>query len=98
MDEFPISPVVVESAIQDSIDFCQPLASISGVTLVMDSRDSKMKDVQVMSNALRLQQVLINLVSNAIKRIYYLHDFQSVRNWQGAAQKKIQNTISLRQC
>jgi len=67
MDEFPLSPVLARSAIQDSIDFCQPLASISGVTVVMDGVDDNMQDIQVMSNALRLQQVLINLVSNAIK-------------------------------
>ena len=35
--------------------------------MVIDGTDVNMQDIQVMSNALRLQQVLINLVSNAIK-------------------------------
>ena len=67
MDEFPLAPVVARSAIQDTIDFCRPLASISGVEVVADYGEDKMHDYQVVSNALRLQQVLINLVSNAIK-------------------------------
>lgn len=67
MDEFPLSPVIARSAIQDTIDFCQPLASISGVAVVTDYGQDKKHDFQVVSNALRLQQVLINLVSNAIK-------------------------------
>jgi len=67
MDEFPLSPVVATSAIQDTIDFCHPLASVSGVAVVTDYGEYKNNDYQVISNALRLQQVLINLVSNAIK-------------------------------
>ena len=67
MDEFPLSPVVASSAIQDTIDFCQPLASISGVAVVTDYGKGKKHNYKVVSNALRLQQILINLVSNAIK-------------------------------
>ena len=67
MGEFPLSPVVARNAIQDTIDFCQPLASISGVAVVTDDGEEAMLNYQVVSNALRLQQILINLVSNAIK-------------------------------
>ena len=67
MDELPLSPVVASSAIQDTIDFCQPLASISGVAVVTDYGEDSAMEYQVMSNSLRLQQILINLVSNAIK-------------------------------
>ncbi|VEU33382.1 unnamed protein product [Pseudo-nitzschia multistriata] len=67
MDEFPLSSVVAASAIQDTIDFCQPLASISGVAVVTDYGETKSQGYHVVSNPLRLQQVLINLVSNAIK-------------------------------
>jgi len=72
MDEFPLSPVTAASSIQDTIDFCQPLASISGVGVVTEfGGDNQMQlpyhEYKVVSNALRLQQVLINLFSNAIK-------------------------------
>lgn len=67
MDEFPLSPVIARSAIQDTIDFCQPLASISGVAVVTDYGKEAMVNYQVLSNSLRLQQILINLLSNAIK-------------------------------
>ena len=67
MDEFPLSAVTAASAIQDSIDFCQPLASISGVKVVTEYNDNSETEYKVVSNALRLQQVLINLFSNAIK-------------------------------
>ena len=67
MDEFPLSAVSSFSAIQDTIDFCQPLASISGVAVISDCGKDEKSDYMVKSNSLRLQQILINLVSNAIK-------------------------------
>ena len=67
MDDFPMSPVTATSAIRDTIDFCQPLASISGVSVVTEYGEDRGFDYNVVSNPLRLQQVLINLVSNAIK-------------------------------
>eukprot|EP00536_Pseudo-nitzschia_multiseries_P013954 jgi/Psemu1/261849/estExt_Genewise1Plus.C_6350013 len=67
MGEFPLSPVVAKSAIQDAIYFCQPLASISGVDVVTNYGENNNSEYVVISNTLRLQQVLINLVSNAIK-------------------------------
>lgn len=67
MDEFPLSSITASSAIQDTIDFCQPLASISGVRVVTEYGDNSQKEYKVVSNSLRLQQILINLVSNAIK-------------------------------
>lgn len=68
MDDFPLSAVTAASAIQDSIDFCQPLASISGVNVIAEYGHGVEKEAfKVVSNSLRLQQVLINLVSNAIK-------------------------------
>lgn len=67
MGDLPLSPVVARSAIQDTIDFCKPLASISGVEVATNYGQFEMMNYQVVSNALRLQQILINLVSNAIK-------------------------------
>ncbi len=65
MDNFPLSPISASEQIQDAVCFCQPLAFISNVKLVTDIRADLNPIVN--SNALRLQQVLINLVSNAIK-------------------------------
>ena len=68
MDEFPLSPVIARDAIQDAIDFCSPLASISGVAVVQERGiNNDNNNYRVVSNSLRLQQILINLVSNAIK-------------------------------
>lgn len=67
MGDLPLSPVLARSAIQDTIDFCKPLASISGVEVVADYGKYERTNHQVVSNSLRLQQILINLVSNAIK-------------------------------
>jgi len=66
MDEFVLTSVHASDTIQDAIDFCNPLASISNVSIVMDHRLTTSSDF-VIANSLRLQQVLINLISNAIK-------------------------------
>jgi len=65
MDEFHLSSIAAVRAIKDAIDFCRPMASISSVSIAVDYEDSKHAIVK--SNALRLQQVLINLISNSIK-------------------------------
>jgi CheY-like chemotaxis protein len=64
MEEFPLSSMAASGPIKDAVCFCLPLASISSVHL---KTDLAAKNAIVKSNALRLQQVLINLVSNAIK-------------------------------
>ena len=65
LDEFPLVPVSAVNPINDAIVFSSPLASISNVELETDT--SMAPNAVVQSNSLRLQQVLINLVSNAIK-------------------------------
>ena len=66
MDKFPLSPVPILGPMQDSADFCRPLAAISGVEIKLEIVD-QCREAILQSNALRLQQVLINLCSNAIK-------------------------------
>ena len=65
MEEFPLSPIMASSPIMDAVGFCLPLASISSVNIVTDLETAQEAIVQ--SNALRLQQVLINMISNGIK-------------------------------
>lgn len=65
METFPLMSISASEQIKDAVCFCQPLAFISNVNLITDMRTDK--NPIVSSNALRLQQVLINLVSNAIK-------------------------------
>jgi len=66
MDEFLLAPLLASDPIRDAIDFCNPLASISGVNIVRNCNGDT-ANAFVNANALRLQQVLINMVSNAIK-------------------------------
>lgn len=65
MSEFePVSTELFQP-MQDSINFCRPLAAVLNVKL--DLIPTHMSKVFVASDALRLQQVLINLISNSIK-------------------------------
>jgi CheY-like chemotaxis protein len=65
LGEFSLSPTPATNPIKDVIVFSKPLASISDVKVCMDVASAP--NAVVYSNSLRLQQVLINLVSNAIK-------------------------------
>eukprot|EP00531_Pseudo-nitzschia_arenysensis_P000763 CAMPEP_0116129738 /NCGR_PEP_ID=MMETSP0329-20121206/8077_1 /TAXON_ID=697910 /ORGANISM="Pseudo-nitzschia arenysensis, Strain B593" /LENGTH=952 /DNA_ID=CAMNT_0003624011 /DNA_START=74 /DNA_END=2932 /DNA_ORIENTATION=- len=66
MDEFLLAPLLATDPIRDAIDFCNPLASISNVNISIECCDGT-QQAFVNANALRLQQVLINMISNAIK-------------------------------
>ena len=65
MDDFPLSSMPLTTALSSAVDFCKPFAGISGVKLEYDG--SEYPEVHVQSNGLRFQQILINLISNAIK-------------------------------
>jgi len=66
LDEFHLDPIQLSKSLSDAADFCQPFAMVSDVKLETDNLES-IQTVIVESNALRLQQVMINLISNAIK-------------------------------
>ena len=66
MDEFPLSPVPLASSILDATTFCRPMAAVTNIQLDL-TVDPSCGQLQVRSNTVRLQQVLINLVSNSIK-------------------------------
>lgn len=64
MDEFTLGPVPLGPSIQEAQAFCKPFATVSGVTLSMREID---EGLSVEANPLRLSQIMINLISNAIK-------------------------------
>eukprot|EP00536_Pseudo-nitzschia_multiseries_P004933 jgi/Psemu1/189374/e_gw1.87.68.1 len=66
MEDFLLTPLLAADIIQEAIDFCKPLASISRVSITTEWNDDA-AGAFVNANALRLQQVVINIISNAIK-------------------------------
>ena len=65
MENFPLSSISASGPINDAVGFCLPLASISNVKIETDQGTAQ--NAIIKSNPLRLQQILINLISNAIK-------------------------------
>jgi signal transduction histidine kinase len=65
MDEFQLDEVSMRSALADAVDFCKPFAIISNVDLKVNLDGAG--GVYAESNFLRFQQIMINLISNAIK-------------------------------
>jgi PAS domain S-box-containing protein len=66
LDEFVLSPIDLEASLRAAVDFCMPCATITSVGFNLNL-ENELSDILVESNELRLQQVLINLFSNAIK-------------------------------
>jgi signal transduction histidine kinase len=65
LDTFQLAEVSMGYALADAVDFCKPFATISNVDLEVDLKGSG--GVYAESNLLRFQQIMINLISNAIK-------------------------------
>lgn len=65
MDKFQLSPTPAAQTIKDAVDFCRPLAAVSKVDITINM--SNTEHAIIMSDTLRLQQCLINLVSNGVK-------------------------------
>lgn len=64
--EFSVSvePVSIERVLNEAIEIMSPLASANEITI---ERAATVKDVYVRADNQRLRQILINLISNAIK-------------------------------
>ncbi|GKY96479.1 hypothetical protein MPSEU_000607300 [Mayamaea pseudoterrestris] len=66
MNEFQLSNVPLTESMRDAANFCRPLGAVTNVSVNL-SVDPSGEDVLVRMNPIRFQQVVINLVSNAIK-------------------------------
>ena len=69
MEDFILTPLAPAGPIKDAIGFCKPFAQISNVQInYRELYDCPHTTIPiVLSNNLRMQQICINLVSNAIK-------------------------------
>lgn len=65
MDEFQLVSVPLTETLDNSLEYCKPIATLANVRMKLSLE--KANDVIVQSDALRLQQVIINLATNAIK-------------------------------
>lgn len=65
LDAFQLGEVSMGAALTDAVDFCKPFAIISNVDLEVNLEGAG--GVYAESNFLRFQQIMINLISNAIK-------------------------------
>jgi len=66
MDEFHLCPRQLGCPMTASVEFCSPMASLMDIRLAL-SMDDTSKQVKVMMDSERLQRVVINFISNAIK-------------------------------
>ena len=63
MKEFQLSAIPLQSAVSETAQFCRPVAALCDTTVeVLNSEPT-----WIVSNPVRFQQVLLNLVSNVIK-------------------------------
>jgi signal transduction histidine kinase len=65
MSEFELVPTEVYQPLDDAVNFCRPFGLLSNVQI--DFASVHIKNVYALSDPLRLQQIVINLVSNSIK-------------------------------
>ncbi|CAB9506203.1 sensor kinase/phosphatase LuxQ [Seminavis robusta] len=65
MQTIELSPIPLGQSIQDSMTFCEPFAKMNECQLTV--KYNGVGNSMMWANKLRLEQVLINLVSNAIK-------------------------------
>ena len=74
LNEIELAPVPVMTAMRDSMKFCEPFASLNEIQLVLtDDNGNRQNSLAttstcyVMGNRMRLEQIIVNLMSNSIK-------------------------------
>lgn len=66
MQEIELRTVNVANSVKDTLKFCDPFAALNEVELIFENQNGT-DDYTMKADRLRLQQILINLVSNGIK-------------------------------
>jgi len=63
VNSFPVCPCIL-----DAITFCESFAKINEVTLTFDVGQRQLEsNLEILANRLRMEQIMINLISNAVK-------------------------------
>jgi len=107
MQSFQLQPVPLRNSMTEVLTFCRPLAQITNVSLKLDL--GKNSDVAILSNPTRFGQIMINLVSNAIKytkkgttvelrtRIVSMKEVDTAIEKAAASTQKVENTLDSRE-
>ncbi|GKY97279.1 hypothetical protein MPSEU_000686300 [Mayamaea pseudoterrestris] len=67
MENFQLDPVSLADAMRDTSSFCRPIAALNDTHPYLCLDFDENENIYIYSNPVRFQQVLVNLVSNAIK-------------------------------
>lgn len=82
MKEMELKPTDIRHSVEESIRYCEPFANVNEVTVVSTGLE---QNFLVMGNKLRLEQILVNLLTNSIKYTYPDTDVEvSLRRCSGS--------------
>jgi signal transduction histidine kinase/AmiR/NasT family two-component response regulator len=92
MNDPESSPVPVFGCLTDSIKFCEPFATLNEASLVLEGVEDD--SWCVLANRLRLEQIMVNLISNGIKYTTTPRTDIVISARQCTAQEALQEALS----